>query len=141
VKEEIFVARVQSLAYFPSGLIAFLYPLLKIALIALASKIFQAAIKITFGDDDENNELLKNIEENIWNSSDDSDAISSILLSKSRNYFETFNMTMGLFLLISICLTFRNPLQTHYLGFVEVKRLQRILYDKFLFGPNSMDWL
>jgi len=138
-KEEIFVARVQLLAYFLSGLISFLYPLLKIALIALASKVLQEAIKITFGDNDENNELLKEIEESIWNSSNNNSAISSIFLLKSYNFYETFIMTMGLILLIGICVTIRNSLQTHYLGFMEVKRLQRILYDKFLLEPNSVD--
>jgi len=141
VKEELFVARMQLLAYFLSALIAFFYPLLKIALIALASKVFQKAIEITFNDDDdESNELSKKIEENLWNSSNgDNNVINSIFLLKSYDFNESFSITMIIVLLIAVFFTVRNSLQTHYLGFMEVKRLQRILYKKFILEPNSVD--
>ncbi|CAB9500510.1 Sublancin-168-processing and transport ATP-binding protein sunT [Seminavis robusta] len=107
------------------------FPLFKVSLIALAEKVLRAAIGSALPD-----ELFGQIQTEIFAKS--SNPVMDTFLMRSLTFYEAFAVVGGITAVISIVLPLGKALTENFLPYREVKRLQDLLFRKFVLEPNSV---
>ncbi|CAB9500515.1 Sublancin-168-processing and transport ATP-binding protein sunT [Seminavis robusta] len=109
----------------------FVFPFFKVSLIALAEKVLRAAIGSALPD-----ELFGQIQTEIFDKS--SNPVMDTFLMRSLTFYEAFAVVGGITAVISIVLPLGKALTENFLPYREVKRLQDLLFRKFVLEPNSV---
>lgn len=127
------LARWRRLGYIFPVLNCIIYPLLKISLIALSSELLREVLQISF-----DQEIFEQIEEELYGTVRDS-KITSIFLMEGLSFYQSFVVVCIYVLILAITIPLHNGINANFNPYMEVKRLQMILYDNFMLKPNSVD--
>lgn len=122
--------KLKVLCYMTFGMVGVLFPLFKVSLIALSSKLLKEGLKVSL-----DTESFKKVDGVLFDRANLS-SMTPIFLMNSLDFYETLSVCLGFVLCISLLRPIGISLSENVLNFVEVKRLQRILYDKFILEPN-----
>lgn len=127
------LARWRRLGYLFPFLKGIVYPLFKISLIALASELLREVLRISLDP-----EFFERIDDELYGTIRES-SITSVYLMESLSFYQAFGVVCAYIVIISIVQPIHIGLNENFNCYMEVKRLQMILYDKFILEPNSVN--
>ena len=109
------------------------YPLLNVSFVALIGKALQLVLEESI-----DASLYDQVEEQIYGPVRESRA-TSFYLMMDLTFFQAFLVVVILVVILAILQPLGKALREEYLSRKEVKRVQAILYDKFILEPNALD--
>uniref|UniRef100_A0A7S2Y2X7 ABC transporter domain-containing protein n=1 Tax=Entomoneis paludosa TaxID=265537 RepID=A0A7S2Y2X7_9STRA len=108
------------------------YPLLKISFIALSEKLLQEALRTSIDQD-----LFQELEKDVFDSVKSS-SMTRLYLLDGLGFYGTLAVSGALVLVLAIIQPWASAMQEYHLNLEEVKRLQSVLYKRFILEPNSV---
>jgi len=122
---------IQHLSVFAPVLGGISLPLLKVSTIALTHKLLQEILRLSFPG------LVEEINATVF-ATIRSSGVTRYYLLENLTFYENLMVCGALALVVSIALPLRKTLE-NYVGFMEIKRLQKILFQNFVVNSNTMD--
>jgi len=122
---------IQHLSVFAPVLGGISLPLLKVSTIALTHKLLQEILRLSFPG------LVEEINATVF-ATIRSSGVTRYYLLENLTFHENLMVCGALALVVSIALPLRKTLE-NYVGFMEIKRLQKILFQNFVVNSNTMD--
>jgi len=123
---------IQQLCYILPLLKGIIYPLFKVSLVALAEKVLREALRLSISPS-----LFAQFEEAIFGGIESSGVLQFFLLT-SLSFAQTFAVTVSIALVLACIIPLYRALDENYLNYIEVKRIQGILYERFILDTNSV---
>lgn len=120
------------LCYVLAALRGIFFPFVKICLIAMTEKLLRASLQ-----QDIDEELYEQLEDNVFDVSSSSPIVDAFLM-KDLSLKETYAMAAALTCVVTASLAWSKSLHENFLNYAEVKRLQLLVYQKFIMEPNNI---
>mmetsp|Transcript_27381 Transcript_27381/g.31657 ORF Transcript_27381/g.31657 Transcript_27381/m.31657 type:complete len:674 (-) Transcript_27381:183-2204(-) len=133
VHNSVTLMRWRRLGYLFAMIPAIIYPLFKISMIAMFQEILREVLHVNI---DEN--VVEKIDDEIYSTIDESPITSAFLL-RGLSFYQMLAVVCGYVFVFSISTSMNHILYETFNNYMEVKRLQVILYDKFIIEPNSVN--
>ncbi len=125
------VKRIQQLCFIPPFLSGICLPLLKVSNIALTQKLMLEVLRLSLDP-----VLLEKIDAQIFGTIRGS-TVTRYCLMEPLSFYENMAVCACLVLILSTIMPLKKTLEK-YLGFMEIKRLQKILFQYFVVESNTM---
>ena len=123
---------IQQLCYILPFMKGIIYPLFKLSFISLSEKVLRKALRLSMSPS-----LFAQLEEGIFGGIESSGVLSYFLMT-SLSFAQTFAVTASIALVLACIIPLWKALDENYLNYIEVKRLQGILYERFILETNSV---
>jgi len=127
------MVNIEQLTYILPVLKGIAYPLLKISFIGMSEKLFRNAAQATVSVEE-----FERIDSVLFGTIR-SDPVTRVFLLSDLTFYQCFFIALSLVVLISIVYPLNLAMTQYCLNKREVKRLQKVLYQKFILEPNSFN--